>query len=45
MEEKALTVIDETEILGKKIKMYGTIEYPYFVFEHLEYLLMILCFH
>ena len=26
-----LTVIQETEILGKKIKMYGTIEFPYFV--------------
>lgn len=26
-----LTVIQETEILGKQIKMYGTIEFPYFV--------------
>lgn len=26
-----LTVIQETEILGKKIKMYGSIECPYFV--------------
>lgn len=26
-----LTVIQETEILGKKIRMYGSIEYPYFV--------------
>lgn len=26
-----LTVIQETEILGKKIKMYGTIDFPYFV--------------
>lgn len=31
MEEKALTVIDETEILGKKIRMYGSIENPLFI--------------
>lgn len=31
MEEKVLTVVQETVILGKKIKMYGTIEFPYFV--------------
>lgn len=31
MDEKVLTVVQETEILGKKIKMYGTIEFPYFV--------------
>lgn len=29
--DEALTVAQETEILGKKIKMYGTIEFPYFV--------------
>lgn len=29
--DAALTVVQETEILGKKIKMYGTIEFPYFV--------------
>lgn len=31
VENKTLTVIQETEILGKKIRMYGSIEYPYFV--------------
>lgn len=31
MEEKVLTVVQETEILGKKIKMYGTIECPWFL--------------
>ena len=31
MDEKVLTVIQETEILGKKIVMYGSIENPYFV--------------
>ena len=31
MNENVLTVIQETEILGKKIKMYGTIENPMFV--------------
>lgn len=30
MEEKVLTVIQETEILGKKIQMYGSIESPLF---------------
>ena len=28
---EVLTVIQETEILGKKIKMYGTIEFPWFL--------------
>lgn len=31
MEEKVLTVIDETEILGKKIKLYGSVENPLFL--------------
>lgn len=31
MEEKVLTVIDETEILGRNIKMYGSIEDPLFL--------------
>ena len=31
MDKKVLTVIQETEILGKQIKMYGSIEFPYFV--------------
>lgn len=31
MEEKVLTVVQETEILGKKIKMYGSIECPWFL--------------
>ena len=31
MEEKLLTVIDETEILGRNIKMYGSIEDPLFL--------------
>jgi len=30
-EEKTLEVVQETEILGKKIKMYGSIEYPWFL--------------
>lgn len=29
--EKVLQVIRETEILGKKILMYGSIEFPYFI--------------
>ena len=29
--DAVLTVIQETEILGKKIVMYGNIENPYFV--------------
>lgn len=29
--QKILTVIQETEILGKKIQMYGTIEFPWFL--------------
>ncbi|KAI4445127.1 hypothetical protein C823_007634 [Eubacterium plexicaudatum ASF492] len=29
--EKVLKVISETEILGKKIKMYGNIEFPLFL--------------
>ena len=29
--EKVLQVIRETEILGKKIKMYGSIENPLFL--------------
>lgn len=31
MEGKVLTVIDETEILGRNIKMYGNIEDPLFL--------------
>ena len=31
MEGKVLTVIDETEILGRNIKMYGSIEDPLFL--------------
>ena len=31
VENKTLTVVQETEILGKKIVMYGSIEKPYFV--------------
>ena len=31
MQDKVLTVIQETVILGKKIVMYGSIENPYFV--------------
>lgn len=31
MQNEVLTVIQETEILGKKIKMYGTIEFPWFL--------------
>lgn len=31
MVEQILTVIQETEILGKKIQMYGSIEYPLFL--------------
>ena len=31
MENKVLTVIQETEILGRKIEMYGTIENPLFL--------------
>lgn len=31
MDEKILTVIQETEILGKKIQMYNSIEYPLFL--------------
>lgn len=31
MEEKVLTVIDETEILGKKIRLYGSVESPLFL--------------
>lgn len=30
MSNEALSVIQETEILGKKIKMYGSIEFPWF---------------
>lgn len=29
--EKALELVDEIEILGRKIKMYGSIEFPYFM--------------
>lgn len=29
--EETLTVIQETEILGKKIRMYGSIEFPWFL--------------
>lgn len=29
--DDVLTVIQETEILGKKIQMYGTLEYPWFM--------------
>ena len=31
MDEKVLTVIQETEILGKRIQMYNSIEYPLFL--------------
>lgn len=31
MEEKVLTVVDETVILGRSIKMYGSIEEPLFL--------------
>lgn len=31
MNDTVLTIIQETEILGKNIKLYGTIENPYFV--------------
>lgn len=31
MEEKVLTVIDETEILGKRIQMYGSVDNPLFL--------------
>lgn len=31
MSNEVLTVIQETEILGKKIQMYGSIEYPWFM--------------
>lgn len=31
MAEQVLTVIQETEILGKKIQMYGSIENPLFM--------------
>lgn len=31
MEEKVLTVVDETVILGRNIKMYGSIENPLFL--------------
>ena len=31
VENKILTVIQETEILGKKIQMYGSVEYPLFM--------------
>lgn len=31
MDEKVLTVIQETKILGKKIQMYNSIEYPLFL--------------
>ena len=31
MDEKVLTVIQETEIFGKKIQMYNSIEYPLFL--------------
>lgn len=31
MDEKVLTVIQETEILGKKIRMYGSVEEPLFL--------------
>ena len=31
MEEKVLTVVDETVILGRNIKMYGSIENPVFL--------------
>ena len=30
-EMKVLEMVAETEILGKKIKMYGSVEEPYFV--------------
>lgn len=30
-ERKVLEVVQETEILGKKIKMYGSVEFPWFV--------------
>lgn len=31
MKQDVLTVVQETEILGKKIQMYGSIESPYFI--------------
>ena len=31
MADEVLQVVAETEILGKQIKMYGSIENPYFV--------------
>ena len=31
MQSEVLTVIQETEILGKKIQMYNSIEYPLFL--------------
>lgn len=31
MKQNVLTIIQETEILGKKIQMYGSIEFPYFI--------------
>lgn len=31
MKEKVLEMMQEVEILGKKIRMYGSIEFPYFV--------------
>lgn len=31
MEEKVLTVVQETVILGKNIQMYGSIEFPWFL--------------
>lgn len=30
-EEKVLTVVQETEILGKKIRMYGNVDFPWFM--------------
>ena len=30
MEEKVLTVVQETVILGKKIQLYGSVEAPLF---------------
>lgn len=35
MEEKVLTVIDETEILGKRIQMYGSEDNPLFLAKEL----------
>lgn len=31
MEEKVLTVVQETVILGKKIRLYGSVEAPLFL--------------